>query len=175
MAVKEDKNIEKKQENHWKFEKEAIEYLAEIISNTSICNIEYDCSNFSIKLSKNGAKYVAMAENEAPVVAPKTTSSETIKASPKEVVVDKPKEVVQEEIGTYVTSPMVGRFYGRPNPNDKAYMEVGMQVKVGQTLCIVEAMKVMNHVKSTKDGVIKEILLKDGAPVEYGQKLILIE
>lgn len=73
-----------------------------------------------------------------------------------------------------ITSPMVGTFYRSASPTTTSFIEIGQEVKIGQVLCIIEAMKLMNQIESDKDGVIKEILVKDGAPVEYGQKLFVI-
>ncbi len=74
----------------------------------------------------------------------------------------------------YVTSPMVGTFYKSSSPNSAPFIEVGQEVKAGQILCIIEAMKLMNQIESDKSGIVKEILIKDGSPVEYGQKLFVI-
>ena len=74
----------------------------------------------------------------------------------------------------YITSPMVGTFYRSASPTSQAFVEVGQEVKIGQVLCIIEAMKLMNQIESEKSGTIQEILIKDGAPVEYGQKLFVI-
>ena len=74
----------------------------------------------------------------------------------------------------YITSPMVGTFYRSASPTSSPFVEIGQEVKVGQVLCIIEAMKLMNQIESEKNGVIKDILLKDGSPVEYGQKLFVI-
>lgn len=75
----------------------------------------------------------------------------------------------------YIKSPMVGTFYRSSSPSSASFVEVGSEVKVGQVLCIIEAMKLMNQIESDKAGIIKEILNKDGAPVEYGQTLFVIE
>ena len=75
----------------------------------------------------------------------------------------------------YIKSPMVGAFYSSPNPGKPPFVEVGQQVKVGQVLCIIEAMKLMNRIESDQDGIIKEVLLSDGSPVEFGQNLYIIE
>lgn len=72
-------------------------------------------------------------------------------------------------------SPMVGTFYRAPGPNAAAFVEVGQQVKVGDTLCIIEAMKLMNEIEAEKSGVVKEILVENGTPVEYGEPLFIIE
>ena len=76
---------------------------------------------------------------------------------------------------SYVKSPMVGTFYKSSSPSSAPFVEVGAEVKVGQVLCIIEAMKLMNQIESDKAGIVKEILNKDGSPVEYGQALFVIE
>ena len=77
--------------------------------------------------------------------------------------------------GTPVTSPIVGTAYLSPEPGAKKFVEVGQKVKKGQTIMIVEAMKTMNHVPSTQEGTVNEILVKDGEPVEFGQPLISVK
>ena len=75
----------------------------------------------------------------------------------------------------YITSQMVGTFYAASSPNTPAFIQVGQSVKMGQVLCIIEAMKLMNQIESDKEGIVKEILVKDGSPVEFGQQLFVIE
>ncbi len=77
-------------------------------------------------------------------------------------------------IGKQITSPMVGTFYKSSSPATKPFVEIGQEVKEGQVLCIIEAMKLMNQIESDQAGIIKEILLNDGAPVEFGQPLFII-
>ena len=77
--------------------------------------------------------------------------------------------------GNIVKSPMVGTFYLKPSPTSEAYVEVGKNVKKGDTLCIIEAMKLMNEIESEFEGKVKEILVKDGEAVEYGKPLFIIE
>ena len=84
----------------------------------------------------------------------------------------KKKQSVINNNGTHVTSPIVGTAYLAPDPSSKKFVEVGQKIKKGQTVMIVEAMKTMNHVPSTQDGTVSEILVKDGQPVEFGQPLI---
>ena len=79
------------------------------------------------------------------------------------------------EKGNIVKSPMVGTFYLKPSPTSNPYVEVGKEVKQGEILCIIEAMKLMNEIESEYSGKIKEILVKDGEPVEYGTDLFIIE
>ena len=77
--------------------------------------------------------------------------------------------------GTEITSPIIGTAYHSPEPGAKKFVEVGKKIKKGETIMIVEAMKTMNHVPSTADGVVKEICVEDGHPVEFGQTIIILE
>lgn len=77
--------------------------------------------------------------------------------------------------GHVVKSPMVGTFYRSPSPGSKSFVEVGSAVKAGDTICIIEAMKLMNEIEADKDGIVKAILAENGQPVEYGEPLIVIE
>ena len=85
------------------------------------------------------------------------------------------KKIIVEENGTHVTSPIVGTAYLAPEPGAKKFVEIGQKIKKGQTIMIVEAMKTMNHVPSTQDGIVNKILVKDGEPVEFGQPLISVK
>ena len=87
----------------------------------------------------------------------------------------KKKQPVINNNDTHVTSPIVGTAYLAPEPGVKKFVEVGQKIKKGQTIMIVEAMKTMNHIPSTLDGIVSEILIKDGEPVEFGQSLILVK
>ena len=88
------------------------------------------------------------------------------------------KEIIEEKIdisGEHVKSPIVGTVYLSPEPGAKPFVSVGKKIKKGETLLIVEAMKTMNHVPATKDGVVKKICVEDGQPVEFGQTIIILE
>ena len=87
----------------------------------------------------------------------------------------KKKQSVINNNGTHVTSPIVGTAYLAPEPDANKFVEVGQKIKKGQTIMIVEAMKTMNHVPSTQEGIVSEILVKDGEPIEFGQPLISIK
>jgi len=87
----------------------------------------------------------------------------------------KKKQSVINNNGTHVTSPIVGTAYLAPEPGAKKFVEVGQKIKKGQTIMIVEAMKTMNHVPSTQEGIVSEILVKDGEPIEFGQPLISVK
>jgi len=103
---------------------------------------------------------------------------EDLKKSIKGIEIDSKEESFEEEIeisGTVIKSPIVGTAYLAPEPGGKKFIEIGKKIKKGDTILIVEAMKTMNHVPSPSDGVVKEISVEDGQPVEFGQKLIIIE
>ena len=103
---------------------------------------------------------------------------EDLKKSLKGIEIDSKEDNVQEEIeltGTPIKSPIVGTAYLAPEPGGKKFVEVGKKIKKGDTIMIVEAMKTMNHVPSSLDGVVKEVCVEDGQPVEFGQKLIIFE
>ena len=87
----------------------------------------------------------------------------------------KKKQPVINNKDTHVTSPIVGTAYLAPEPGVKKFVEVGQKIKKGQTIMIVEAMKTMNHIPSTLDGIVSKILIKDGEPVEFGQSLISVK
>ena len=103
---------------------------------------------------------------------------EDLKKSLKGIEIDSKDESLEEEIeisGTIIKSPIVGTAYLAPEPGGKQFIEIGKKIKKGDTVMIVEAMKTMNHVPSTKDGVVKKVVVEDGQPVEYGQTLVILE
>ena len=103
---------------------------------------------------------------------------EDLKKSLKGIEIDSKDESIEEEIevsGTIIKSPIVGTAYLAPEPGGKKFIEIGKKIKKGDTIMIVEAMKTMNHVPSSSDGIVKEISVEDGQPVEFGQKLLILE
>ena len=103
---------------------------------------------------------------------------EDLKKSLKGIEIDSKFEPVEEEIeisGTIIKSPIVGTAYLAPEPGGKQFIDIGKKIKKGDTIMIVEAMKTMNHIPSTSEGIVKEISVEDGQPVEFGQKLIILE
>jgi acetyl-CoA carboxylase biotin carboxyl carrier protein len=144
-----------------------IKALYRFLRNTDIVEFEAEDEQGRIVIKRGepgvvskGA--VAQAEAAAPAAASKETE-------------DKAEQAAQSKNIKTVTSPMVGTFYSAPSPDAEAYVEVGSRVKKGQTLCIIEAMKLMNEVESEYDGVITSILVENGQPVEYGEPLFYIE
>ena len=103
---------------------------------------------------------------------------EDLKKSLKGIEIDAKDESIEEDIevsGTIIKSPIVGTAYLAPEPGGKKFIEIGKKIKKGDTIMIIEAMKTMNHVPSSSDGIVKEISVEDGQPVEFGQKLIILE
>ena len=103
---------------------------------------------------------------------------EDLKKSLKGIEIKENEPSLEEEIeisGTIIKSPIVGTAYLAPEPGGKQFIEIGKKIKKGDTIMIVEAMKTMNHVPSPSDGTVKEICVEDGQPVEFGQKLIILE
>ena len=103
---------------------------------------------------------------------------EDLKKTLKGIRIDNKDESIVEEIeisGTVIKSPIVGTAYLSPEPGGKKFVEIGKKIKKGDTIIIVEAMKTMNHIPSPSDGIVKEISVEDGQPIEFGQKLIILE
>jgi len=142
-----------------------VKKLIELLEESGIAEIEIHEGEESVRISRQSTNTVVAA---APVAA----------AAPAPVAIAAPTttEIAKEEIsGHVVKSPMVGAFYSASSPTAKAFAEVGQKVAVGDTLCIIEAMKLMNQIESDKAGVIKAILVENGQPVEYNQPLFVIE
>jgi len=138
-----------------KIDKKIIKELTDYLNEFNLTEIEYTDKDTKIKVSK----WVVPNSNETVNVAA-STSAEV-----------KPKAIS----GTEVKSPIIGTAYHSPEPGAKKFSEIGKRIKKGETVMIVEAMKTMNHVPSTVDGIIKEICVEDGQPVEYGQTIIIVE
>ena len=147
-----------------------IKKLIELVEESGITELEVQEEEGTVRISR-AAPAVAPAAIQyaaapvAPVAAPAAAPA-----------VAAPAEAPAAEIsGHQVRSPMVGTFYRSPSPEAKAFVEVGQTVKVGDALCIVEAMKMMNRIEADKAGVVKAILVNDGEAVEFDQPLIVIE
>jgi len=140
-----------------------IKKLIELIEESDIVEIEIREGEESVRLSRYSATVQpAAAVVPAPVVAAQPTPA----AAPEE-----PEKIS----GHIVRSPMVGTFYRAPSPGAKSFVEVGHRVNAGDTLCIIEAMKILNQIEADKAGVIAKILVENAQPVEYNQPLFVIE
>ena len=151
-----------------------IKKLIELVEESGITELEVSEEEGTVRISRAApavaqaaVQYVA-APQQAPVSAPVAPPTESAPAQ-------EASSVSSEVSGHAVLSPMVGTFYRSPSPDAKPFIEVGQQVKVGDALCIVEAMKMMNRIESDKAGVVKAILVNDGEAVEFDQKLVIIE
>jgi len=134
-----------------KINKKIIEELVGYLKEFNLSEIEYAEGDDKVKVSRS-------------ISYPQVVSTVT-----------KTKQSVINNNGTHVTSPIVGTAYLAPEPGTKKFVEVGQNVKKGQTIMIIEAMKTMNHVPSTQEGTVNKILVKDGEPVEFGQPLISVK
>ena len=140
-----------------KIDKNIIKELTGYLNEFNLTEIEYTDKDTKIKVSK----WVVPNSSETVSVAASTSTSSEVK----------PKVIS----GTEVKSPIIGTAYLAAEPGAKKFVEIGKKIKKGETVMIVEAMKTMNHVPSTADGIIKEICVEDGQPVEYGQTIIIVE
>jgi len=143
-----------------KIDKKLIKELSEYLEEFKLTEIEFAEKDTKIKVSKNN---VSVNNQTTPVI--QNTSS---------IKNDNPNKN-NSNIGIEVTSPIIGTAYHSPEPGAKKFVEVGKKIKKGDTVMIVEAMKTMNHVPSTADGVVKEICVQDGQPVEFGQTILILE
>ena len=143
-----------------KIDKSIIKELSDYLEEFNLTEIEITEKDTKIKVSKNN---VSISNQPA-------TTSENI-SNKNENVSGKPNV----RSGTEIASPIIGTAYHAPEPGAKKFIEVGKKIKKGDTIMIVEAMKTMNHVPSSSDGVVKEICIDDGQPVEFGQTLIILE
>ena len=150
-----------------------IKKLIELVEESGITELEVQEEEGTVRISR-AAPAIAPAAVQyaaAPVVAPTPTA-----APAQAPAAATPAPAASDEVsGHLVRSPMVGTFYRSPSPEAKAFVEVGQSVKVGDALCIVEAMKMMNRIEADKAGVVKAILINDGDAVEFDEPLIVIE
>ncbi len=138
--------------------------LIDLVQESGISELEVTEGEEKVKIVKSGGPaiaYSAPAPALAPTPAPVSTPTSAVAAVASQ--------------GHVVKSPMVGTFYRSPSPGAKTFVEVGDTVKSGDTICIIEAMKLLNEIECDKDGVIKAILVENGQPVEYGEPLVVID
>lgn len=142
-----------------------VKKLMELLEESGMSEIEIKEGEESVKISRYGnspAPSHSFVQQQAP------TSLPPVVAAP--AIVDEPSTV-----GQSLTSPMVGTYYSAPSPTAKPFVTIGQHVKQGDTIGIVEAMKIMNQIEAEKSGIVLQILVKDGEAVEFGQPLIIVE
>ena len=142
-----------------KIDKKIIKELSDYLDEFNLTDLEYTEKDTKIKVSKNNI----------------SINNQTNQTLSKEISSNKNLESQNNITGIEVTSPIIGTAYHAPEPGAKKFVEVGKKIKKGDTVMIVEAMKTMNHVPSSSDGIVKKILVADGQPVEFGQTLIILE
>ena len=143
-----------------KIDKNIIRELSNYLDEFNLTEIEITEKDTKIKVSKNNVSISNQAIPASVSNANLTTDSQSAESF---------------KSGTEITSPIIGTAYHAPEPGAKKFVEVGKKIKKGDTIMIVEAMKTMNHVPSTHDGVVKEICVDDGQPVEFGQTILILE
>ena len=143
-----------------KIDKNIIKELNDYLDEFNLTEIEITEKDTKIKVSKNN---VSVSNQPTVALSTPTSQDESISTKP------------NVKSGIEITSPIIGTAYHSPEPGAKKFVEVGKKIKKGDTIMIVEAMKTMNHVPSTADGVVKEICVEDGHPVEFGQTIIVLE
>jgi acetyl-CoA carboxylase biotin carboxyl carrier protein len=141
--------------------------LLRLLEKRNVTEFEFEDEHIRIRLARGGRSVMAVAEGHAPLVA-------TLPPGP---ATPPPPAPAGAEAGAheFITSPFVGTFYRSPSPDAPSFVDVGSRVREGQTLCIVEAMKLMNEIEADFAGTIEEILVENGKPVEFGQKLFRIK
>ena len=142
-----------------KINKKIIKELSDYLDEFNLTELEYTEKDTKIKVSKNN---ISVNSQNIPNLKNNLTEDITNKKD-------------QVKSGIEITSPIIGTAYHAPEPGAKKFVEIGKKIKKGDTVMIVEAMKTMNHVPSTSDGIVKEICVEDGQPVEFGQIIIILE
>ena len=140
-----------------KIDKKIIKELSDYLDEFNLTELEYTDKDTKIKVSKNN---ISISNQTSSI---KKTTSKAFSEETKDIT------------GIQITSPIIGTAYHAPEPGAKKFVEIGKKIKKGDTIMIVEAMKTMNHVPSTTDGVVKEICVEDGQPVEFGQTIVILE
>ena len=142
-----------------KINKKIIKELSDYLDEFNLTELEYTEKDTKIKVSKNN---LSINNQNIPTSKGNLTSDATN---------------IKEDIksGVEITSPIIGTAYHAPEPGAKKFVEIGKKIKKGETVMIIEAMKTMNHVPSTSDGIVKKVCVEDGQPVEFGQTIIILE
>ncbi len=152
-----------------------IQTLVKLVSNSQVDHLEVDRKDFSLKIKKNAPKteLVSVASAPAPVAA--TVAQPSAPAASSAPVAQTESKSNDAASGVEIKSPMIGTFYRSSSPDKPAFVEVGDEIRVGQTICIVEAMKLFNEIESEVAGKVVKICVDDASPVEYDQPLFIID
>ncbi len=149
-----------------------VKKLIELLEESGVAEIEIHEGEESVRISRSSSAAPAMIAAPAPVAAAPAAAPVAAPAAAPAAEAESASDIPS---GHQVTSPIVGTFYRSSSPGSKPFAEVGQSVNAGDTLCIIEAMKIMNPIEADKAGTIKAILCENGQPVEFGQPLFVIE
>tara|TARA_B100001029_G_C14641268_1_gene224426 strand:+ start:26 stop:448 length:423 start_codon:yes stop_codon:yes gene_type:complete len=138
-----------------KIDKKIIKELTDYLNEFNLTELEYSDNKTSVKVSKS-------------------SESNFLENNSQKIVKNREDKISEYETGKKITSPIIGTAYLAPEPGGKKFIDVGKKIKKGETVMIIEAMKTMNHVPSPYDGVVKEINVEDGQPVEFGQTIVVL-
>lgn len=142
--------------------------LIDLVSDSNVSELEITEAEGKVRIVKGQPAVVQMAAQPAPMSLPAPVAAAAAPAAAAPAPAEAPA-------GHAVKSPMVGTFYRSSSPGAKPFVEIGSQVKQGETVCIIEAMKILNEIEADKSGTIAKVLVENGQPVEYGQPLFIIE
>ena len=149
--------------------------LIDLVEESGIAEIEVTEGEEKVRITRTTAAAAPIYAAPAPAAAAPVAAPAAAPAAAAPAAAAPAAAPAARDLSNAQKSPMVGTFYRAPGPNAAAFVEVGQQVKAGDTLCIIEAMKLMNEIEAEKSGVVKEILVENGTPVEYGEPLFIIE
>ncbi|MES2974040.1 MAG: acetyl-CoA carboxylase biotin carboxyl carrier protein [Pseudomonadota bacterium] len=144
--------------------------LIDLVSESNVSELEITEAEGKVRIVKGGGAVVQQL-----VAAPQAVAAPVAAAAPAGPAAPVPAPAAEAPAGHIVKSPMVGTFYRSSSPGAKAFVEIGSAVKEGETICIIEAMKILNEIEADKSGTISKILCENGQAVEYGQPLFVIE
>ena len=142
-----------------KINKKIIKELSDYLDEFNLTELEYTEKDTKIKVSKNNI----------------SINNQNIRSSKNDSVSNTNNKIEKIKSGIEITSPIIGTAYHAPEPGAKKFVEIGKKIKKGDTVMIVEAMKTMNHVPSTSDGIVSKVCVEDGQPVEFGQTIVILE
>src|SRR5260370_1933598 len=153
-----------------------IKKLIELLEESGIAEIEIKEGEEALRISRMPTGTAAVAHHQIPQMASLPLAA-PLAVPPKAAVPTAPEVAIAKAKANehVITAPMVGTFYGAPSPGAKPFIEIGDEIKVGQVLCIIEAMKMMNQIESDKAGRVTSIMARNGDPVEFGQPLFVVE
>lgn len=151
-----------------------IKKLIELLEDSDVSEIEIVEGEESVRIARNNGTVMAPAPAVQQYAAPAVAPNAPVSAAPAPSAPSAPAEDMLPP-GTIIESPMVGTFYRSSSPTAKVFVEIGQSVNKGDTLCIIEAMKIMNQIESDISGTVRAILVEDGQPVEYGEPLIVVD